>query len=125
MDKLVIEGGHPLEGSVEVCGSKNAVLPILAAGLLTDGTLRITNAPRLSDVETMMQVLRDIECAAERNADGSIELKPGAKLVNTAGWDNVRKMRGSVAVLGPLLGRTGRAEVSLPGGSYHTNSGWM
>ncbi len=116
MDKLVIEGGHPLEGLVEVRGAKNAVLPALAAGLLTNGKLRITNAPRLSDVETMMQVLRDLECSAERHADGSIELEPSAALGNHAGWENVRKMRGSVAVLGPLLARTGKAEVSLPGG---------
>ena len=54
MEKLVIEGGHPLEGSVRVCGSKNAVLPILAAALLTEQKLRITNAPLLSDVNTMM-----------------------------------------------------------------------
>lgn len=116
MDKLVIEGGHPLEGSVEVRGAKNAVLPALAAGLLTNGKLRITNAPRLSDVDTMMQVLRDLECSAERHSDGSIELQPSAALGNHAGWENVRKMRGSVAVLGPLLARTGKAEVSLPGG---------
>ena len=88
MDKFVIEGGHPLEGTITTCGSKNAVLPILAAGLLTSGRLRITNAPKLSDVDTMMQVLRDIECSAERNADGVIELQPGPKLVNVAGWDN-------------------------------------
>ena len=116
MDKLVIEGGHPLEGTVVTAGSKNAVLPILAAGLLTSGRLRITNAPRLSDVETMSQVLRDLECSAERHADGAIEVRPGPSIVNVAGWDSVRKMRGSVAVLGPLLTRTGRAEVSLPGG---------
>jgi len=116
LDKFVIEGGHPLEGSVATNGAKNAVLPILAAGLLTSGRLRIGNAPRLSDVDTMMQVLRDLECSAERNADGSIEVAPTAQLANKAGWENVRKMRGSVAVLGPLLGRTGRAEVSLPGG---------
>jgi UDP-N-acetylglucosamine 1-carboxyvinyltransferase len=116
LDKFVIEGGHPLEGSVEVRGAKNAVLPALAAGLLTSGKLRITNAPRLSDVETMMQVLRDLECSAERHEDGVIELAPSRELGNVAGWENVRKMRGSVAVLGPLLARTGRAEVSLPGG---------
>jgi UDP-N-acetylglucosamine 1-carboxyvinyltransferase len=116
LDKFIIEGGHPLEGTVATGGAKNAVLPILAAGLLTSGRLRVSNAPRLSDVDTMMQVLRDLECSAERNADGVLELAPGAKLVNKAGWENVRKMRGSVAVLGPLLARTGRAEVSLPGG---------
>jgi len=112
----VIEGGHPLEGSVEVCGSKNAVLPILAAALLTEQKLRIDNAPLLSDVSTMMAVLRDLECSAERNADGSVELCASARPAQRADWENVRKMRGSVAVLGPLLARTGRAEISLPGG---------
>jgi len=112
----VIEGGHPLEGSVEVCGSKNAVLPILAAALLTEQKLRIDNAPLLSDVNTMMAVLRDLECSAERNADGSVELCASARPAQRADWENVRKMRGSVAVLGPLLARTGRAEISLPGG---------
>lgn len=116
MDKFVVEGGHPLDGSVEVCGSKNAVLPVLAAGLLTSERLRIPNAPRLSDVDTMLSVLRDLECQAERNADGSVEVCASGNLENKAGWDNVRRMRGSVAVLGPLLARTGRAQVSLPGG---------
>ena len=116
MDKFVIEGGHPLEGSVAVRGSKNAVLPVLAAALLTDQPLVVRNAPRLSDVDTMLSVLRDLDCSAERNADGSVEVRATAKPQVRAAWDNVRKMRGSVAVLGPLLARTGRAEVSLPGG---------
>lgn len=116
MDKLVIEGGHPLEGSVETCGSKNAVLPVMAAALLTSDELTITNAPRLSDVNTMMSVLRDLDCSAERNDDGSVHMRSSGKLVQRADWENVRKMRGSVAVMGPLLARTGKAEISLPGG---------
>jgi len=116
LDKLVIEGGHPLEGSVEVCGSKNAVLPVMCAALLTGEKLRIPNAPKLSDVGTMLKVLADLECATERGADGSIEIRAPEKLSGRAGWENVRKMRGSVTVMGPLLARTGRAEVSMPGG---------
>jgi UDP-N-acetylglucosamine 1-carboxyvinyltransferase len=116
LDKFVIEGGHPLEGTVAVSGSKNAVLPVLAAGLLASEPLRIKNAPRLSDVETMMSVLRDLDCSAERCADGAVEVCAREKPNPRAAWENVRKMRGSVAVLGPLLARTGRAEVSLPGG---------
>ncbi len=116
MDKFVVEGGRPLEGSVAVCGSKNAVLPVMAAGLLTDQPLRIQNAPLLADVDTMMHVLRDLECQAERNADGSIEVRALAKPNVRADWEHVRRMRGSVTVLGPLLARAGRAEVSLPGG---------
>jgi UDP-N-acetylglucosamine 1-carboxyvinyltransferase len=116
LDKLVIEGGHPLEGSVQVCGAKNAVLPVLCASLLTSERVRITNAPNLSDVTTMLKVLADLDCATERNADGSVEIRAPAKPECRAGWENVRKMRGSVTVMGPLLARTGRAEVSLPGG---------
>ncbi len=112
----MIAGGHPLEGTVQTSGSKNAVLPVMAAALLTTERLKIKNAPHLADVDTMMSVLRDLDCEAERNADGSVELRGATRPQNRAAWDNVRKMRGSVAVLGPLLARTGRAEVSLPGG---------
>jgi len=65
LDKFVIEGGHPLEGSVTVCGSKNSVLPVLAAGLLTSEPLIIPNAPHLADVDTMLSVLRDLDCGAD------------------------------------------------------------
>jgi UDP-N-acetylglucosamine 1-carboxyvinyltransferase len=116
VDKLVIEGGHPLEGSVVTSGSKNAVLPVMAAALLTDQELCIPNAPLLSDVNTMAAVLRDLDCGAERNADGSLSLRASGKPQQRAEWENVRRMRGSVTVMGPLLARTGRAEVSLPGG---------
>jgi len=112
----VIEGGHPLDGTVKVAGAKNAVLPIMCSGLLSSGSLRITNAPQLSDVNTMMAVLRDLECGTERNADGSVTIQPAKELEACAPWENVRKMRGSVTVLGPLLARTGKAQISLPGG---------
>jgi len=112
----VIEGGHPLDGTVRVAGAKNAVLPIMCSGLLSSGRLSITNAPQLSDVNTMMAVLRDLECGTERNADGSLTIQPAAQLEACAPWENVRKMRGSVTVLGPLLARTGKAQISLPGG---------
>jgi len=116
VDKLVIQGGHPLEGTVVTCGSKNAVLPVMAAALLTTEELVVPNAPLLSDVNTMASVLRDLECSAERNADGSMSMRSSKTVVQRADWENVRKMRGSVAVMGPLLARTGRAEISLPGG---------
>ena len=116
MDKFVVEGGHPLEGSVEVCGSKNAVLPVMAAALLTSEPVRIANAPRLADVDTMMDLLRELSCEAERDAGGNIVLRAGGKPSHHADWEHVRKMRGSVTVLGPLLARSHRAEVSLPGG---------
>lgn len=116
MDRFIVEGGRPLAGRIAAAGSKNAVLPQLAAGILTHEPLRITGAPDLIDVRTMLAVLRELGVAGEQGADGSVEICAEGDLVPRAGWDNVRKMRGSVCVLGPLLARCGRAEVSLPGG---------
>ncbi|MEL6429940.1 MAG: UDP-N-acetylglucosamine 1-carboxyvinyltransferase [Planctomycetota bacterium] len=116
MDKLIIEGGRPLEGTIRTAGSKNAVLPILAASLLTRGTLKITGAPRLADVSTMLDILRDLGAEAEQDEDGTIEISAAGDISGTAPWERVRKMRGSVCVLGPLLTRLGAARVSRPGG---------
>ena len=116
MDKLIIEGGRPLDGVVRTAGSKNAVLPILAASILTREPLRIARAPELSDVRTMLSLLRSLGAEGDRGSDGALEVSCEADLVPRAPWEEVRKMRGSVCVLGPLLARCGRAEVSLPGG---------
>ena len=117
MDKLIVEGGARLEGEVDTAGSKNAVLPVLAASLLTTETLTVENAPRLSDVRTMLSVLDAMGCETSRAEEGRrVAVTAPARPVEKAGWEHVRQMRGSVCVLGPLLGRTGRAEVSLPGG---------
>jgi len=116
MDKLIIEGGRPLEGTIRTAGSKNAVLPILAASLLSRETVTITGAPRLADVSTMLDIIRDLGASAEQSEDGTIEISAEADIADTAPWERVRKMRGSVCVLGPLLTRLGRARVSLPGG---------
>jgi UDP-N-acetylglucosamine 1-carboxyvinyltransferase len=116
MDMLVVEGGRPLAGEVRTAGSKNAVLPILAAALLTDEPLKLPNAPRLADVRTMLEVLRELGCGAEQDPSGAIEIQSSAEPIPRAGWEHVRRMRGSVCVLGPLLTRCGLAEVSLPGG---------
>lgn len=115
MDKFVIEGGRPLGGAVRCAGSKNAVLPVLAAALLTDEPLIIPNAPQVADVDTMLAVLRDLGCEARREGT-HIEVCAPTRPGDRASWDNVRRMRGSVSVLGPLLARTGRAVVSEPGG---------
>ena len=115
MDKFVIEGGRALRGSVRVAGSKNATLPVLAAALLTDEPLVIPNAPRVADVDTMLEVLRDLGCEARREGT-RVEVRAPRRPEDRAGWDNVRRMRGSVSVLGPLLARLGRAVVSQPGG---------
>lgn len=116
MDKFVIQGGRPLRGSVQVAGSKNAVLPVLAASLLTDEPLVIPNAPRVSDVRSMLKVLESLGSTVVQRADGGVEVCSAAVPGTEASWDDVRRMRGSVAVLGPLLARTHRACVSLPGG---------
>ena len=116
MDRLIVEGGRELEGRIAAAGSKNAVLPQLAAAILTREPLRITGAPRLADVRTMLAVLSELGVGGEQSEDGTVEVCAEGDLVPRAGWDNVRKMRGSVCVLGPLLARCGRAEVSLPGG---------
>jgi UDP-N-acetylglucosamine 1-carboxyvinyltransferase len=116
VDKLIIEGGVKLEGQVLTAGAKNAVLPIMAASLLTSEPVRVKNAPQLSDVETMRLVLSDLGCESSRGPDGSVDLCARELSTSRAGWEHVRKMRGSVCVLGPMLARTGRAEVSFPGG---------
>ena len=116
MDSFVIRGGGPLEGSVRASGSKNAVLPVLAASLLAEGPMRIPNAPRLADVDSMLTVLAELGCEVGREADGAVHVAAPDEPRQRAEWEFVRRMRGSVCVLGPLLARTGRAEVSLPGG---------
>ena len=116
MDKLIVEGGRPLDGVIRNAGSKNAVLPILAASILTREPVVVKRAPRLADVGNMLNVLRALGAEGEQAADGTVEISCGADLRNRAPWEEVRQMRGSVCVLGPLLARFGRAEVSLPGG---------
>ncbi len=116
MKKLVIEGGRRLSGEVRTAGSKNAVLPILAASILTRERLSLRGVPQLSDVDRMMGVLRLLGGEAERTADDGLEVACANDLVAVAPWEEVRTMRGSVCVLGPLLARQGKAKVSLPGG---------
>ena len=120
MDKLLVSGGSPLEGEVQVCGAKNAALPIMCAALLTAQPLRLANVPRLMDVRTMAKLLArmGVECAARGapgEADG-LELCASRVTNPEAPYELVKTMRASVLVLGPLLARCGRARVSLPGG---------
>ena len=116
MDKLIVEGGHPLDGAVATAGSKNAVLPVLAAALLTQESVTVTNAPRLADVRTMLKVLEELGCTSTRDPHGGVTVQAPELPLCRADWEYVRQMRGSVCVLGPLLARCGRAEISLPGG---------
>lgn len=114
MDKILVHGGRPLSGSIKISGSKNSALPILAATLLTKEQCVIKNVPDLSDIHYMLQILSHLGAHVER-ASGTVTVS-AEKIVTCAPYDLVRKMRASVCVLGPLLGREKEATVSLPGG---------
>lgn len=114
MDKILVHGCHTLNGTVRVSGSKNSALPILAACLLTREPCVIKRVPDLSDVHYMLQILSHLGAEVER-ASGTVTVK-AENVKTTAPYDIVRKMRASVCVLGPLLGREKEATVSLPGG---------
>jgi UDP-N-acetylglucosamine 1-carboxyvinyltransferase len=114
MDKILVHGGQKLRGSVKISGSKNSALPILAATLLTREPCVIHHVPDLSDIHYMLQILSHLGAQVER-ASGTVTVQ-AAKITTTAPYDIVRKLRASVCVLGPLLGREKEATVSLPGG---------
>jgi UDP-N-acetylglucosamine 1-carboxyvinyltransferase len=116
MDRILIRGGRVLSGNIPVSGAKNAALPLMAAGLLADGPLTLTNAPDLADVATMAGLLAHHGLAVERDKTARSITISGTATDLEAPYDLVRKMRASVLVLGPLLARHGRARVSLPGG---------
>ncbi|OXS29733.1 MAG: UDP-N-acetylglucosamine 1-carboxyvinyltransferase [Desulfovibrio sp. MES5] len=114
MDKLVIEGGLPLTGTIEVSGSKNAALPILFAAILAEEPITITNVPDLRDIHTTLNLLGVLGCDCHYEK-GQVKIAPGS-LLPEAPYDLVRTMRASVLCLGPLLARIGQARVALPGG---------
>ncbi|MAF94268.1 MAG: UDP-N-acetylglucosamine 1-carboxyvinyltransferase [Rhodospirillaceae bacterium] len=127
MDRIIIRGGRPLKGEIQIGGAKNAALPLMAASLLTSEPLRLSNLPHLADISTMAKLLRKlgVEISMDGNATGGgpggpdgrvFAITAGELTHTTAPYDLVRKMRASVLVLGPLLARAGRARVSLPGG---------
>ncbi|MBO0711545.1 MAG: UDP-N-acetylglucosamine 1-carboxyvinyltransferase [Acetobacteraceae bacterium] len=117
MDRIRIRGGRSLSGEIAIGGAKNAALPLMAAGLLTDEPLVLTNVPRLEDIRTMSALLAQHGIGVESLDREKRILSLGGSIVNTeAPYDIVRKMRASILVLGPLLARTGEARVSLPGG---------
>jgi UDP-N-acetylglucosamine 1-carboxyvinyltransferase len=114
MDSLAIRGGRPLEGEVAISGAKNAVLPILAATLLTQEPCVIRRVPNLSDVVFMGRILTALGAQVESEGD---TVRVHARRVKGVGsYDLIRKMRGSICILGPLLGRLRKAKVSVPGG---------
>ena len=124
MDRIIIRGGRPLNGRIAIGGAKNAALPLMAASLLTDETLTLSNLPHLVDIATMSHLLAElgVDIAMDgRDSNGGFDGRVFALTAKnlrdtTAPYDLVRKMRASVLVLGPLVARTGRARVSLPGG---------
>ncbi len=115
MDKLVIEGGYRLEGSIPISGSKNAALPVLLAAILCEGECRFSNVPCLRDITTTINLLSTLGCEAKREENGDIVTRTN-RLVSDAPYDLVRTMRASILCLGPLLARMGQARVALPGG---------
>ena len=116
MDRLVIRGGRPIEGSVEVRGAKNAALPQIAAALLSTEPLELGNVPEVSDVTTMLGLMAGFGVAATHGPGRTLVLDAGASRNAQAPYDMVRKMRAGILVLAPLLARFGSARVSLPGG---------
>ncbi|WP_446008944.1 UDP-N-acetylglucosamine 1-carboxyvinyltransferase [Candidatus Electrothrix sp.] len=115
MDKIRINGGRPLQGSVKVSGAKNAALPLLAATILAPGTYTLHNVPDLRDTRTMLMLLQTLGASWERSG-GSLRINTSELTGAEAPYEMVKTMRASVLVLGPLLTRAGCARVSLPGG---------
>ncbi|HEY7818628.1 MAG TPA: UDP-N-acetylglucosamine 1-carboxyvinyltransferase, partial [Vicinamibacteria bacterium] len=116
MDKLRIGGGNRLSGRVTVSGAKNASLPEMAASILTEEPLQLTNVPDVWDVGTMRRLLGDLGIECSRRSPHEMELAAKSIRAHEAPYELVKTMRASVLVLGPLLARHGRARVSLPGG---------
>jgi UDP-N-acetylglucosamine 1-carboxyvinyltransferase len=116
MDRIRIRGGRPLSGNIPIGGAKNATLPLMAAGLLSDGPLTLTNAPDLADITTMRHLLAQHGLTVVHDKQARTLTLSGAANNLEAPYDLVRKMRASVLVLGPLVARFGEARVSLPGG---------
>jgi UDP-N-acetylglucosamine 1-carboxyvinyltransferase len=116
VDKLQITGGRPLEGEVRISGAKNATLPILAAALLADGPVAIGNVPHLQDVTTMIELLARMGVTVTVDERMCIEVDASTLKECYAPYELVKTMRASILVLGPLVARFGKADVSLPGG---------
>ena len=115
MDKFVVRGGKPLQGTVEISGAKNATLALMPAAMLASGTFRLRNTPLLRDVNTMAALLRTMGMKVA--IDNHVVTLETSGINNfEAPYEHVKKMRASIYVLGPLLGRFGSAKVSMPGG---------
>lgn len=115
MNKIVIHGGNPLRGTVQISGAKNSALPLLCATLLTGGEHRLSNIPQLRDIHTVLELLKTLGAAVDFSGDTAVINADRVESIE-APYDLVKTMRASVLVLGPLLARYGHARVSLPGG---------
>jgi UDP-N-acetylglucosamine 1-carboxyvinyltransferase len=115
VERFVVAGGARLAGEVQVTGAKNSVLKLMAAALLAEGTTTLTDVPDILDVSIMSEVLRRLGCTVERGP-GTVAISVPEVLGHEADYDLVRRMRASIAVLGPLVARCGEAKVALPGG---------
>ena len=117
MAKFLVQKSDPLKGEVTISGSKNAVLPIMAATLLTEEKCEINDAPDLRDVEVMCKLLESLGCRVDKKLeDNCVEVVPGTDIKGEAPYDLVKMMRASILVLGALIHRTGHAVIPLPGG---------
>ena len=116
MEKLVIHGGKPLQGTVRVSGAKNAVLPIIVASMLGTTQSTLTEIPKLADVHTVCDVIASLGVHIEHPERDTLVIDAHELTSTTAPYDLVRRMRASFLVMGPLLARKGRAQISLPGG---------
>ena len=116
MDRIRIVGGRRLKGDIPISGAKNAALPLMAAALLSEAPLTLTNVPNLADVHFMAEILRQLGARAAERDGGVFELRSPPRPQSLAPYDTVRKMRASFLVLGPLVARVREATVSLPGG---------
>jgi UDP-N-acetylglucosamine 1-carboxyvinyltransferase len=116
MDRLIIRGGSRIEGSVQIRGAKNAALPQIAAALLSSERLELGNVPEVTDVDTMVALMRVFGVVATRGPGGTLALDAAGAHNAEASYDIVRRMRASILVLAPLLARFGSARVSMPGG---------
>ncbi len=115
MEKLIVQGGKRLHGSVNISGSKNASLPILAAALLTDEPIRISRVPDVSDTNYMIQILSQLGASVERSS-GTVRIESPDGISSMASYEQVRKMRASICLLGPMMARMHRCTLPLPGG---------
>lgn len=116
MQKLIIQGGKPLHGEIQISGAKNAALPVLCAAILTPGTLKIKNLPQLNDVTTMLALLEEMGTTVSTNSRSEVELTAAHLTKLVAPYEMVKTMRAAILVLGPMLARAGEATISLPGG---------